>query len=101
MFARKGSVCRQQLVPHEGNIALWQRARVQSVEEMAHLIQTITDALSHAGFPEKEILRLHLALEEAIVNAHKHGHQGDWSLPLTVRYHVNANGLVAEIEDHG
>lgn len=101
MFSRKESVCQQDLVPHEGDVAIWQRERVQSVAEMAHVIQTITAALSHAGFPEKEIFRLHLALEEAIVNANKHGHQGDWSIPLTVRYHVNENGVVVEIEDQG
>ena len=101
MFSRKESVCQQSLVPHEGGVAVWHRERVQSVAAMAHVIQTVTAALSHAGFPKKEIFRLHLALEEAIVNANKHGHQGDWSIPFSVRYHVNENGLVVEIEDQG
>jgi serine/threonine-protein kinase RsbW len=101
MFSRKEGVCRQELVPHVGDIAVWHRESVQSVEEMAHVIQTITAALSHAGLQEKGIFRLHLALEEAIVNANKHGHNGDWSIPLTVRYHANENGVVVEIEDQG
>jgi serine/threonine-protein kinase RsbW len=47
------------------------------------------------------MLRLHLALEEAVINAQKHGHQGDWAKPITIRYHVNEKGVVAEIEDQG
>jgi serine/threonine-protein kinase RsbW len=101
MFSRKESVCRQDLIPHVGDVAVWNRERVHSVAEMDHVIQTIDAALSHAGFPVKEISRLHLALEEAIVNANKHGHQGDWNIPLIVRYHVSENGLVVEIEDQG
>lgn len=101
MFHRKGSVCRQELVSHEGGVALWQKVTVQSVEDIEHVIQTIAAALASAGFSEKDIFRLHLALEEALVNAHKHGHQGDWSKPITFRYHVNENGVVAEIEDQG
>ena len=54
-----------------------------------------------AGFPEKEIFAMHLALEEAIVNANKHGHQGDWTLPLAVHYCVSADGVVAQVEDQG
>jgi serine/threonine-protein kinase RsbW len=102
MFHRKGSVCRQGLVPHEGEVALWQKETVQSVADMNHVIQTVTAAATAtAGFPEKDRFRLHLALEEALVNAHIHGHQGDWTKPITLRYHVNEDGVVVEIEDQG
>jgi serine/threonine-protein kinase RsbW len=102
MFQRQGSVCRQELVPHAGEVGLWQEASVQSVADIEHVIGSITGAATAtAGFSEKETLRLRLALEEALVNAHKHGHQGDWTKPITLRYHVNENGVVAEIEDQG
>jgi serine/threonine-protein kinase RsbW len=102
MFHRKGSVCRQELVPHQGDIAPWERITVQSVADMEQVIQTITTAaMATAGFCEKETLRLRLALDEAMVNAHKHGNQGDWTKPIKLRYHLNENGVVAEIEDQG
>lgn len=102
MIHRKKNVCRQEPVPHESEITLWQNETVQSIEDMRHVIQTITAAaMATAGFSEKDIFRLHLALEEAVVNAHKHGHQGDWGKPIKLRYHVNENGVVAEIEDQG
>jgi serine/threonine-protein kinase RsbW len=102
MFQRKGSVCRQELVPHAGEVCLWQREAVQSVADIEHVLGIITAAaMATADLPANQIVRLRLALEEALVNAHKHGHQGDWTKPITLRYHVNANGVVAEIEDEG
>src|SRR6516225_8829349 len=75
---------------------------VQSAADIEHVLGTVTAAaMAAVGFSEKEALRLRLALEEAIVNAHKHGHEGDWAKPITLRYHVNENGVVAEIEDQG
>jgi serine/threonine-protein kinase RsbW len=102
MFHRSGSVCRQELVPLHGDTALWERATVNCVADKEQVIHTITaTAMTSAGFSEADVLRLRLALDEALVNAHKHGHQGDWSKPIQVRYHVNENGVAAEIEDQG
>src|SRR5262245_42637028 len=77
------------------------RERVHSVAEMARLIETIAGMMAGAGHAEKDLFRVRLALEEAIVNANKHGHQGDWTRPIVVDYHVSADGVVAEVEDQG
>ncbi len=98
MFSTNQGVCPQNLVPHDGE---WHRASVHSVEDMERTIETIIAAMTAASFPDRDIRRLHLALEEAIVNANKHGHRGDWSKPITVRYSVTEMGMVAEIEDQG
>jgi serine/threonine-protein kinase RsbW len=42
-----------------------------------------------------------LALEEALVNAVKHGNQGDTSKQVRLRYHVNAEFVLVEVEDEG
>jgi serine/threonine-protein kinase RsbW len=68
---------------------------------MEGVIRAITAAMAEAGFPEREAFAVHLALEEAIVNAHRHGHRGDWSPPIAARYRVGAGGLVAQVEDQG
>jgi serine/threonine-protein kinase RsbW len=89
-------------VAHDGDTALWKSIDVQSVADMELALQTVTvAAMASVGFSDTEILRLRLALEEALVNAHKHGHQGDWNKPIKLRYHVNEMGVVAEIEDRG
>jgi serine/threonine-protein kinase RsbW len=98
MFLTNKGVCPQDLVPQDG---AWYRASVHSVEDMQRTIESIVTSMTAAGFPEKDVRRLHLALEEGIINAHKHGHQGDWSKPVTVRYSVTEAGRVAEIEDQG
>ena len=102
MLQRQGSVCRQELVPQAGEVGLWQEATVQSAADIERALGAVTAAAAATvGFSEKETLRLRLALEEALVNAHKHAHQGDWAKPITLRFHVNENGVVAEIEDQG
>jgi anti-sigma regulatory factor (Ser/Thr protein kinase) len=68
---------------------------------MGAVIRAVTAAMAEAGFPEWEVFAIRLALEEAVVNAHKHGHREEWSQPITVRYRVGAGGLVAQVEDRG
>jgi serine/threonine-protein kinase RsbW len=102
MSQHQERVCRQGLVCHADEAGPWQQEVVQSAEDIAQVIGIITAAaMATAGFTEQEIFRLRLALEEALVNAHKHGHQGDWTKPIRVRYHVSDNGVAAEIEDLG
>jgi serine/threonine-protein kinase RsbW len=102
MVQHPDSVCRHGLAPHAGEVAEWQIETVQSVADIEHVIGIVTAAATATvGFSEKEALRLRLALEEALVNAHKHGHQEDWTKPITLRYHVNENGVAAEVEDQG
>jgi serine/threonine-protein kinase RsbW len=68
---------------------------------MEALIGIVSTLLDEAGFSEKDKFRLHLALEEAIVNANKHGHDGDWRKPVAVRFSVGAKGVVFQVEDQG
>ena len=53
------------------------------------------------GYSDTEIYRVRLSLEEALVNAHKHGNGGDWDKRLLMRYHVGADGVVVQVEDEG
>ncbi len=79
----------------------WCRKQVHSFAEMTRLLRAIADAMSAAGLSEDDIYALHLALQEAILNANKHGHQGNWSRPIQVHYFVSPAGVLAEIEDQG
>jgi serine/threonine-protein kinase RsbW len=88
--------------PSDGaGVPPWLGEAVQSAADMEGVIRAITAAMAEAGFPEREAFAVHLALEEAIVNAHQHGHRGEWSPPIAVRYRVGADGLVAQVEDRG
>jgi serine/threonine-protein kinase RsbW len=101
LFCQHLEACQQELVPQEEGAKVWRHDTVQDVADIARVIEVITGAMAGANYPAKEISRVHLALEEAIVNAHKHGHEGDWSKPVTVRFYVSSEGMVAEVEDQG
>jgi serine/threonine-protein kinase RsbW len=63
--------------------------------------EEIERALSEHGFDEKEIFSIKLALEEALVNAIKHGNQMDRSKKVRIHYCVTSNQFHAEIADEG
>jgi serine/threonine-protein kinase RsbW len=101
LFCHRLEACRQELVPQTEGAKAWRHDKVQCVADIARVLEVVTGAMAGANYPEKEIFRARLALEEAIVNAHKHGHRGDWDRPVTVRFYVSVEGMVAEVEDQG
>jgi serine/threonine-protein kinase RsbW len=68
---------------------------------MERLLEAIPAEMANHGYSETDQFRVHLALEEAIINAHKHGNQRDWSKSITVRYYISADGVAAQVEDEG
>jgi len=61
----------------------------------------IEKQLRQTQFDEKEIFGIRLALEEAIVNAIKHGNQMDRSKRVHVRFRVLAERFDIGITDEG
>jgi serine/threonine-protein kinase RsbW len=101
MLCQRLESCQLEIVPHAKGEAQWCWETVASAAEMAKVIQTVLEAMTVLGYPETEIFAVHLSLEESLVNAQKHGHQGSWGPPITVRYHVNFHGVVFQVEDQG
>jgi serine/threonine-protein kinase RsbW len=61
----------------------------------------IEHALHAAGFSDHEIFAIRLALEEALVNAIKHGNQMDRTKSVRVAYHVHVDRFEVQITDEG
>lgn len=101
MICKRLEMCRLELVPHESSVPLWRWEVIHSLTDLNRFLEAIPREMVNYGYSAKDLFRVHLALEEAIVNAYKHGHQGDWSKAVTVRYCVSADGLVAQVEDQG
>jgi serine/threonine-protein kinase RsbW len=57
--------------------------------------------MTRLGFPHLDLLAVRLALEEALVNAIRHGNQGDPGKQVRVRYRVTTEQVWAEVEDQG
>ena len=53
------------------------------------------------GYSEECAFAIRLALEEAIVNAHKHGNSGDPSKTITISYDINEQRAIIRVRDEG
>jgi serine/threonine-protein kinase RsbW len=68
---------------------------------MGQVIEDITGAMTRQGFTADEVFGMRLAVEEAVVNAMKHGHQDQPDEPVSVRYQVSPERVLVEVEDRG
>lgn len=63
--------------------------------------QVVLDQVSQLGYSERTIFGIKLALEEALVNAIKHGNQLDPSKEVRLSFSADDRELLVEIEDEG
>jgi serine/threonine-protein kinase RsbW len=63
--------------------------------------QEILGALQRFGYPEQSLFAIKLSLEEALVNAVKHGNQCDPTKQITIRYDVNPTRAIITVADQG
>lgn len=100
-YCQRLEACRQEIMSGEPGAKDWCRDQVHSFDDLMRVIRAITDAMTAAGLSEDDIYSVRQGLQEGLLNANKHGHQGDWSRPIRIRYFVSPAGVVAEIEDQG
>ena len=81
--------------------AAWHWESLSSTQEALQVVEFVADAMADQGYPKKDVFGMRLALEEAVINAIKHGNQGDPSKLVEVRYDVNAERALAEVQDQG
>ena len=67
-------------------------------EGACHLIMAMLD---ECGFSKEDVFAVHLALEEAIINAIRHGNDMDPDKEVKVSYCVDAEKFEVWIEDQG
>lgn len=63
--------------------------------------QVIVDELNRCCFKEEDSFAIKLALEEALVNAVKHGNTCDPTKKVTIRYAITADEAVIVVRDEG
>src|SRR5205823_6992559 len=74
---------------------------VHTIAEVAGSINEMLDALAAFPYSERELFGIRLALEEALVNAIRHGHRNDTSKSVQVRFEASGEQFFVEIEDEG
>jgi serine/threonine-protein kinase RsbW len=68
---------------------------------MVALLDQVEAAMTELGYPPRDVMGLRLALQEAILNALRHGNGGDPAKRAVVRYAVGPEEVLAEVEDEG
>jgi serine/threonine-protein kinase RsbW len=76
-------------------------AEVHGDVDMTVVAERILARMIRAGFSAKDLFGVRVALEEAMVNARKHGNGGDQAKTVWVSYQVTPSQTVMEIEDQG
>jgi serine/threonine-protein kinase RsbW len=100
MFPPRESSCTKSR-PDRADRLAGTRHKVFSSADLSGVIHDITAAMSYKGYGPKDVFALRLALEEAGVNAMKHGHRSDPTKPVQVAYHITLDEVLVEVEDEG
>ena len=74
---------------------------VRSAADLPPVLDGLAGRMEALGYPERDRFGMRLALEEALVNALKHGHNNDPAKEVRLRCRVSAERVVAEVEDQG
>jgi serine/threonine-protein kinase RsbW len=74
---------------------------VETEGDIAPLVEGLISAMAASAYTDDEIFETRLALEEAVLNAIKHGHGGAPGREVLVRYHVNGRRVLVIVEDQG
>ena len=69
--------------------------------EVRRVQSDLKDALQANGFSDRDMFHIELAMEEALVNAMKHGNQLDADRRVFLRYKIIGEAFDVRIEDEG
>jgi serine/threonine-protein kinase RsbW len=94
-------ICEQEVADELdwGHCGYWDS--LSSAEDALPVLDIVAEEMAAAGYPEEDCFGLRLALEEALVNAIRHGNRGDPSRSIRVRFQVEPDWVLAEVEDEG
>jgi len=80
----------------------WEKITIPSIPEARSTVESrIIQLLEKELYSERHIFSIKLALEEAVVNAIRHGNGLDPEKNVTVRFNIDHDKTVIEIQDEG
>jgi serine/threonine-protein kinase RsbW len=77
------------------------RINLQTLADLRPLSERLDMLMRVLGFAGKDIFAVRLAVGEAVINAFRHGNQGDPGKVVRVSYLVRSDEVVVEVEDEG
>ncbi len=84
-----------------GGYQFEERTFCSLLSEAKPVVEQILEQVHGCGWSERELFAIHLALEEALTNALKHGNQWDPQKRVTVRWQVTHERFWIQISDEG
>jgi serine/threonine-protein kinase RsbW len=72
-----------------------------SLAECAGIMEPLLASMADHYFPAREIFAVRLSLEEALVNAIRHGNREDPNRQVQVRFLVTPERVLIEVQDEG
>ena len=69
--------------------------------ELLRVEETIVPALEERGYGQRALFGVKLALEEAVINAMLHGNKMDKTKDVIVRFKIDDDKLLVEVQDEG
>jgi serine/threonine-protein kinase RsbW len=74
---------------------------IRAAAEVGRAVGAVAAAMAQEDYTDRDLFGLRLALEEALVNALRHGNRGDPSRRVAVRWRVTPDCVLVEVEDEG
>ncbi len=71
------------------------------VSAIERICRELLDDVAGCGFDEDEVFGIHLALEEALVNAIKHGNKTDEHRSVSIEYFITPEKFDISVSDEG
>ena len=71
------------------------------VDQASALVRLVVEKLTEDGWSEKDVFGIHMATEEALMNAVKHGNELDESKFVDVEIRLGRDHFFARIADEG
>ena len=91
--------------PHPDSGAVWEKSLKLTIGSDLSAVREVRDLVlkevDHFGFDRQSHFAIQLALEEAIINAIKHGNSHDPNKKVEIEFKINAKQLDVWIEDEG
>jgi len=69
--------------------------------EGSKVLQEIVETIQSYEYKREAVFAVRLALDEALVNAVKHGNQGDPEKSVQIDFTIDEDRIVIEVEDRG
>jgi serine/threonine-protein kinase RsbW len=96
---RRKTTLAEQTVTNES--ACREVAAVHDAVDMNVVVKRILSRMIRTGFSADDLFGMRVALEEAMVNARRHGNSSDPTKTAWVSCYVSPSQIVVEIEDQG